>query len=118
MAKCLWRLVTAHGFNVKKFSSDDVDALVDKVPIEKHTAQYLGQIYSDATRAIEEDEKLKEKVSFVHNALESHDPAWEALWKETRKWSMDELTEIISELGVRIERQFLSQNVLIVRRRL
>mgnify|MGYP001600401909 FL=1 len=112
VAKCLWRLVTAHGFNVKKFSSDDVDALVDKVPIEKHTAQYLGQIYSDATRAIEEDEKLKEKVSFVHNALESHDPAWEALWKETRKWSMDELTEIISELGVRIERQFFESECL------
>ncbi|MBU1629740.1 arginine--tRNA ligase [Patescibacteria group bacterium] len=112
VAKCLWLLVTKHGFDAKTFSSDDVDSLVDAVPLENHTAQYLGQVYGEATSAMEEDESVKDQVSFVHNALENHDPQWEALWQETRKWSMDELTEIFDELGVRIERQYFESECL------
>jgi len=110
VAKCLWRLVTSHGYDVRTFSEEDVETLVDKVALKDHTARYLGQVYSDATHAMEEDLLAQELVSFVHNKLEAHDTAWEELWRETRRWSMDELTSIFDELGVHIERQYFDSD--------
>lgn len=112
VAKCLWRLVVVQGFDIKTFSVSDVEALVSKVPLSDQGARYLGQIYSDATRAVEDDPSAKEAISFVHNKLEAHDAAWELLWTETKRWSMDELRVIFEELGVRVERQYFESKCL------
>ncbi len=106
VAKCLWKLVTDHGYDVRVFAKDDVDALLNAVPGEDRNARYLGDVYTQATRALEEEDALQENVSFVHAALEKHEPAWEALWRETKRWCMDEINGVFDELGVRIERQY------------
>ncbi|MCC7357758.1 arginine--tRNA ligase [Candidatus Uhrbacteria bacterium] len=107
VAKCLWQLVTSRGISVVRFGMEQVHTVIDAVPLEKHTARYLGQIYADATKALEEkSEEKMAQVSAVHAALERHDPAWEMLWRETKRWCMDEMVHIFDELGVRIERQF------------
>lgn len=61
---------------------------------------------------MEADESRKEEVSFVQQKLEEHDPAWEALWRETRRWCLGEMTEIFADLGVRIERQYFESELL------
>ncbi len=107
VAKCLWQLVTSQGVLIEGFGMAQVDAVIDAVPLEKHSARYLGQVYADATKALEEKSEEKQaQVSAVHAALEGHDPAWEALWRETKRWCMDEMAQIFDELGVRIERQY------------
>jgi len=106
VAKCLWYLVSSNGFEVRQFEMKDVEILIDKIPLENRNARFLGQIYSEATRALEEKSVNEAFVSFVHTALEAHDAAWEMLWRETKRWCMDEMGHIFDELGVRIERQY------------
>jgi len=106
VAKCLWYLVTSKGFVVQQFSDVDLSKLISAVPETDRTAKYLGQIYTDATRALEEDPTAQVNVSYVHTQLEAHALAWESLWRETKRWCMDEMITIFDELGVRIERQY------------
>ncbi len=112
VAKCLWYLVKNHGFNIQSFSTKDLNTLISSIPHEQHTAGYLGRVYIEATQALEKDPTLKESVSFVHHALETHEPVWEDLWRKTKRWSMEELTEIFGNFGVQIERQYFESECL------
>lgn len=48
----------------------------------------------------------------MQQCLEAHDPAWEVIWRETRRWSLDDLNRDFSELGVQITRQYLESEVV------
>ena len=93
-------------------SEKEVDALLAAVPPEKRTGRYLGEMYTQASREFETHPENKETVSAVQKALESHDPIWNKLWLETRRWSLDEFAELFDELGVKIERQYLESEVV------
>ncbi|OGL73030.1 arginine--tRNA ligase [Candidatus Uhrbacteria bacterium RIFCSPHIGHO2_12_FULL_60_25] len=93
-------------------SEKEVDAFLAAVPREKKTGKYLGEIYTQASREVETHEENKHTVSAVQKALESHDPIWNKLWLETRRWSLDEFTELFDELGIKIERQYLESEVV------
>lgn len=95
VAKCLWCL--------KKFHADE--------PIPENKGKYLGQIYAEATRRVEEDESLKEEVAAVQRKLEAREPEWDALWQETRQWSLDEFAAIFRELGVELDRDYFESEV-------
>lgn len=93
-------------------SESEVDAFLAAVPREKKTGQYLGEMYAQASREFETHPENKDAVSAVQQALENHDPIWNKLWLETRRWSLDEFAELFDELGVRIERQYLESEVV------
>lgn len=61
--------------------------------------------------AKERKEKMKEEIAEVQRKLESRDPEWDALWKETRQWSIDELNGIFNELGCFFERMYFESEV-------
>ena len=84
VAKCLWAYRKYHA---------------GETPVPGQEGKFLGEIYAEATRRIEADASLKEDVSSVQRALESGDPEWTALWKETKQWSVDEMSNIFEELG-------------------
>lgn len=102
VAKCLWWMVKSRGGSMS----------VDDVPLEKRTGKYLGQLYAESTRELDEHPEYKEEISEVQQKLEAHDPAWEKLWLETRRWSLDEMAEIFDDLGVDITRQYLESEVV------
>lgn len=93
VAKCLWW--------IKKSGK----------PMEK-SGEYLGHMYAEASKELEAHPEYKDEVSEVQRKLESHDPEWEALWLETRRWSLDEMAAIFDDLGVKIERQYLESEVV------
>lgn len=93
VAKCLWW--------IKKSG----------VKMEK-TGEFLGRMYAEASKELEAHPEYKEEVSDVQRKLEAHDPEWEALWLETRRWSLDEMAAIFDDLGVKIERQYLESEVV------
>ncbi len=95
VAKCLWAF--------KKFHADDTP------PAER--GKFLGQIYAEATRKVEENEAYKEEIAEVQRKLEARDPDWDALWNETRQWSIDELNGIFNELGCFFERMYFESEV-------
>ncbi|HEU0051395.1 MAG TPA: arginine--tRNA ligase, partial [Patescibacteria group bacterium] len=113
VAKCLWHLVKKNGFNPNQFGIQDADKLLHGIIKEQRTGRFLGETYAESTRAMENDPEAKQEVSLVLKNLEAHDPAWEKLWKETRRWSLDELSAIFEELGTqRIDKQYLESDVV------
>lgn len=90
VAKTLWAY--------KKFHAGE------KAPTEK--GRWLAGMYVEATRALEEHPEWKEEVSDVLRKLETQDKEWFKLWKETRRWSLDEFHAIYRELGLKFDASF------------
>ncbi|HVM90900.1 MAG TPA: arginine--tRNA ligase [Verrucomicrobiae bacterium] len=98
VAKCLWWIEKNGG----------IDALTP----DRRNGEYLGKMYTEASKQLEAHPEYKDEVSEVQRKLESHDPQLEKLWQETRRWSLDEMAKIFDELGVRIKRQYLESEVV------
>lgn len=96
VAKCLWGYRTFH--------ADD--------SIPENKAKFLGEMYVEASRKLDEDESLKEGVAEVQQLLESGDEMLVGLWKETRQWSLDRFDEVFEELGATFEKVYYESEVL------
>ncbi len=85
VAKALW--------GMKKFH--------DGEKFEKATrAAKLGEIYTEATRYVDEHPEAKEEIADVQRKLEAEEEPWYSLWKETREWSLDSFRSIYKEFDV------------------
>jgi arginyl-tRNA synthetase len=96
VAKCLWAYKKYHG---------------GERPEKGSEGKFLGAIYTEASRRIEENEALKDEVAAVQRALEAGEPEWTALWQETRQWSLDEMNAIFAELGCEFDRIYFESEV-------
>jgi len=86
VAKAIWGLKKFHdGEEFKK----------------EERAQKLQEIYTEATKYVEEHPKAKEEIKEVQAKLEAHEEPWHLLWKETRQWSLDAFKEIFAELNIK-----------------
>ncbi len=112
VAKCLWLLVKKANIDIRTVTLEQAREALETVPQEERNGKYLGNVYTEVTRVIEEDASLVEDVSFVQAQLEKHDPAWDLLWRETRRWCLDELASIFVELGIKMERQYFESEVI------
>ncbi|OGH67917.1 MAG: arginine--tRNA ligase [Candidatus Magasanikbacteria bacterium RIFCSPHIGHO2_02_FULL_50_9b] len=90
VAKTLWAY--------KKFHA------TEKPPREK--GRWLAGMYVEATTTLEAHPEFKEEVSDVLRKLETSDKSWHKLWKETRRWSLDEFQTIYRELGLTFDATF------------
>ncbi|MBF8280982.1 MAG: argS [Candidatus Magasanikbacteria bacterium] len=117
VAKCLWAY--------KKFH--------DGITPRLNRGRWLGEIYAEATREIEEHPEYKEEVAEVQRALEwrgqvlrgqiptgsvpvEPDPyadprEWQKLWERTRLWSLDEFKKIYRELNVDFDKNYFESEV-------
>ena len=86
IAKCLWGIQKFH----KKDNLSEV----------KDRAAFLGKAYSESVKAISENPKYENEFKELQNNFEKGDADLIELWKETRKWSLDEFQGIYEELGV------------------
>lgn len=103
VGKCLWCLEKYH------------KGEIEKIPKEKK-GEFLGEVYSEASRRIEEalekgDKSLKEEAALVSKKLEEGDAKLTKLWKETREWSIEEFMRIYDELGVKFDVFFYESEV-------
>jgi arginyl-tRNA synthetase len=84
--------------------------------------QWLLKIYTEATSLLEpkENETPEEKAQRevydaerreMYRNWDAGDPAIRALWLETREWSMEELRDILSMLGIEIDVWFFESEV-------
>jgi arginyl-tRNA synthetase len=98
VGKCIWALEKYH------------KGEIEKIPIEKR-GDFLGEVYSDATRRIDSalekgDKSLKEEAAAVAKKMEEGDAKLTALWKETKNWSVSEFMRIYAELGIKFDVMF------------
>jgi arginyl-tRNA synthetase len=81
--------------------------IIDNVPAANRTGKYLGNIYAESTKLLEENEDFKTEVSLIQTKLEAHDKVWKFIWQETRRWSLQELYHYLQDFGVVLKRQYL-----------
>ncbi len=111
VSKCLWKLVKSQGLDPQTFAEGStLEKLLQGIPTEKRSGKYLGLLYTEAVQELADHPELLPEVSFVHLKLEAHDPVWMELFQKTRQWCIEELRQIFSELGVRIEQQYLESH--------
>ena len=111
VAKCLWWFVRQQKGNLD-LTEQDVDAWLQSFPADQKTGKYLGNMYSQSSRELDAHPEYKDEVSAVQQKLEAHEPAWEKLWRETRRWSLDEMTRIFEETEAISQRQYLESEVV------
>ncbi len=112
VAKCLWQLVKQAGVDPMTLTGEDVNHLLTSVPPENQNGRWLGKVYSKSTESLEAEPEAQTVISFVQHKLEERDPVWDALWQETRRWSLDEMAGIFRELGLVIDRQYFESEVV------
>lgn len=99
VAKCLWMLE-------KKQAEGGRRQRMEKA------GKYLGALYTEATKLLDEHPELKKEVSEVQRKLEAGDPKLTTLWHKTRQWSLAEFDRIFADLGTHIDRQYFESEVM------
>jgi arginyl-tRNA synthetase len=95
VAKCLWAY--------DKFHKDD--------ELPENKGKFLGQLYTEAVKKTEANPDYKKEADAVLQKIEAGDKKWTALWKKTRKWSLDEFNDIYKILGAEFDHIFYESEV-------
>lgn len=70
--------------------------------------RWMGDLYSEATKRLEESPELESEVRAVYTRWDQRDPEVVALWQETRQWSLDGFDEMYDLLGIRFDRYYFN----------
>lgn len=71
----------------------------------------LGGVYREAVKLLEKNPEYKSEVAELERKLEAGDKKLVALWKKTRKQSLDEFKKIYKELGVKFDAWFFESEM-------
>jgi len=97
VAKSVWAIMTLH-------AGEDV-------PKEKRIT-FLRDVYIESTQYLEDHPNAKEQVSLTFRNLEDQKGPEVAVWKKTRKWSLDYLERVYDELHIGIEEWYFESNLI------
>jgi arginyl-tRNA synthetase len=75
---------------------------------EKDITRWMGSIYAEANRRLEENPELEAEVRALYTRWDRRDPQVVALWEETRQWSLDGFTELYDDLDIRFDRYYFN----------
>ncbi|MEJ2266298.1 MAG: arginine--tRNA ligase [Anaerolineales bacterium] len=71
---------------------------------EKDFTRWMGDMYAEATRRLEENPELDAEVREVYTRWDRREPEIVALWEKTRGWSMEGFAELYEILDIRFDR--------------
>lgn len=95
VAKCLWGLIKFHN--------------KEKPPANKQ--KWLGEIYTEASKYLEEHPEFKSEVQEIQKKLELGDKKIQKLYIRTRKWSLQQFKRFYKQLGVYHKKTFFEKDV-------
>ncbi|MBW3015885.1 arginine--tRNA ligase [Candidatus Woesearchaeota archaeon] len=95
VAKCIWYYLKFHK---------------GKEPKE-NKGEWIGEIYTEATKYVEKHETAKEEIDKTLQKLEAGNKKLKAIWMKTRKWSLDEFERITKELDLNVDKWFYESEV-------
>jgi len=78
---------------------------------EKDITAWMGAIYAEANRRIEENPELETEVRALYARWDRRDPDVVALWKETRQWSLDGFNELYDLLDIAFDIYYFNSMV-------
>lgn len=74
----------------------------------KDITQWMGAIYAEANRRLEENPALEAEVRALYARWDRRDPEVVELWKKTRQWSLDGFNEIYDLLDICFDRYYFN----------
>jgi arginyl-tRNA synthetase len=71
---------------------------------ERDFTRWMGDMYAEATRRLEENPELEAEVREVYTRWDRREPEIVALWEKTRGWSMEGFADLYEILDIRFDR--------------
>ena len=65
--------------------------------------KWMGDVYAEATRCLEEDPDLEAEVRAVYARWDKRDPEVVELWQRTREWSLEGFRQMYEALDIRFD---------------
>jgi arginyl-tRNA synthetase len=75
---------------------------------EKDITRWMGDIYADANRRLEENPEREAEVRALYGLWDKRDPHIVSMWEETRQWSLDGFDELYDLLDIRFDRYYFN----------
>lgn len=75
---------------------------------ETDITHWMGQVYADATKKLEEDPSLEAEVRALYARWDQRDPAVVALWEKTRHWSLEGFNQLYDVLGIKFDKYYFN----------
>ncbi len=75
---------------------------------ETDITQWMGTVYADASRRLEENPDLEAEVRKVYALWDQRDPEIVALWKKTREWSLEGFRQMYTALGIPFDKYYFN----------
>ena len=73
---------------------------------ETDITQWMGNVYADASRRLEENPDLEAEVRAVYARWDQRDPEIVALWQKTRQWSLEGFHQMYAALDIRFDKYY------------
>ncbi len=81
-------------------------------PAGEDKIAFLGDLYTEAVKKMEESPEVKAEISKVFQVLESGKGPEQKLWKKTRKWSLAYIHDVYHELGLEIQKKYYESDLI------
>ena len=75
---------------------------------ETDITQWMGQVYADASRRLEENPELEAEVRLMYGRWDDGDAEVVALWKKTRQWSLEGFHQMYAALDIRFDKYYFN----------
>jgi arginyl-tRNA synthetase len=75
---------------------------------ETDITQWMGKVYADASRRLEENPDLEAEVRAVYARWDKRDPEIVTLWEKTRQWSLEGFHQMYAELDIRFDKYYFN----------
>jgi len=75
---------------------------------ETDITQWMGKVYADASRRLEENPELESEVREVYSLWDKRDPEIVGLWKRTRQWSLEGFDQMYTALDIRFDKYYFN----------
>jgi len=83
----------------------------DEEQPEKDITRWMGSVYADASRRLEENPELESEVRALYASWDRRDPEVVSLWQETRQWSLDGFDQMYELLDIHFDIYYFNSMV-------
>ncbi len=82
-----------------------------ELPPSNGKTRWMGNIYSEAIRRLDENPDLEFRVRDLFRRWDSRDPELISLWQATREWSLEAFSEVYKLLGIQFDKVYFESEV-------
>ena len=75
---------------------------------ETDITHWMGEVYSDATKKLEENPELEAEVRALYVRWDKRDPEVVALWEKTRQWSLNGFDQMYDSLDIKFHKYYFN----------